>query len=150
MILKAIVESYPDENSRVRIRIPKFHKLKNVATSTPTKDLPFATTCSLPGIKPVYIPNDIVFVDFENDDTSKPVIVGKLNFKNDTTDSISDITAGTLKVNSNTTLSDETVVGSINYTELNYAVNGFINQPDNISEYYYTDIGNGNVRVNYY
>ena len=98
MILKAIVESYPDENSRVKIRIPKFHKLKNVATSTPTDELPFAATCSLPGIKPVYIPDEIVFVDFENEDFSKPVIVGKLNYKNDKVKSISDITAGTLKV----------------------------------------------------
>lgn len=150
MIVKAIIESYPDENSRVRIRIPKFHKLKNVATSTPTDELPFASTCSLPGIKPVYIPNDIVFVDFENDDTSKPVIVGKLNYKNDEVNSISNITAGTLKVQSNTMLSDETQVGTINYSDLNYAVNGFINSPDSVSEYYYTDIGNGNIRVNYY
>lgn len=150
MILKAIVESYPDENSRVRIRIPKFHKLKNVATSTPTDELPFAPTCSLPGIKPFYTPGEIVFIDFENDDPSKPVVVGKLNYKSDTSNSISDITASTLKVQSNTILSDETRVGNINYSDLDYTVNGFINAPDSVSEYYYTDIGNGNIRVNYY
>lgn len=150
MIVKAIVESYPDENSRVRIRIPKFHKLKGVATSTPTKDLPFAATCSLPGIKPVYIPDDIVFVDFENDDTSKPVIVGKLNYKNDEVSSISDINAGTLNVISNATLSNETQVGNISYDDLNYTITGFINAPANVSHYYYNDIGNGNIRVNYY
>ena len=126
MILKAIVESYP-ENNKIKVRIPKFHKLDGVVNATPFNDLPSASILCLPGIIPHYIPNDIVFVGFENEDISRPIILGKLYRQDDFVSSTSTITASELTVTSRTNLSSDTQIGNVNYEDLNYSVNGFIN-----------------------
>ena len=118
MLMKAIIESYPDKNSQVRIRIPKYHKLNGVAASTPTNELPLASICYLPGILPTYNPGDIVFVEFENDDISLPVILGKLLRKKDSSNSWCNIKTQSLEVDIDTKLSEDTILGKISYNDL--------------------------------
>lgn len=154
MILKGIISSYPNEDNKIKIRIPRYHRPVGASGYTPLEDLPDATVISMPGIKPQYIPGDIVYIDFENDDLSKPCIIGKLNYPNDTIDSVSNAIFGDVTVQSVTTLSSNTTIGQIQPKDLQYTVQGFINLSSNESgsmqNYYYKDDGNGNISVIYY
>ena len=123
--MKAIIESNSLDN-QYRVRIPKYHKLRGVSTATPTESLPYATICCQPGIVPSYEIGDIVYVDFENDNISYPVIFGKLLRQEDTQLSWSDIKTRSLKVDVDTTLSEETKIGNINYNDIQVAVQSTI------------------------
>ena len=72
MIQKGIIEKlYPEENSAL-VRIPMYE------TSQGERALFTCIIKTLPGIINGYVEEDVVFVDFENDDLDYPVIVGKL------------------------------------------------------------------------
>lgn len=151
MILKGIISSYIDDENKVKIRIPRYHRPVGTAGYTPLESLPSATIISPPGIKPQYIPGDIVYVDFEDDDLSKPCILGKLNYSQDVINSVSNIFVGDLIVQNNTKLSTDSNIGDINYKDLSHTVQGFINQPiSGAQTYYYSDDGHGNISVHYY
>lgn len=77
MLQKGIIESIEDRYT-VRVRIPKYDKLESSATGTKYDDLAFGIICTLPGMSITYAVGDIVLVDFENDELSKPVILGLL------------------------------------------------------------------------
>ena len=97
------------------------------------------------------VPGDIVYIDFEDDDLSKPCVIGKLNYIEDSINSVSNIQLGDLLVSSATNLSSNTKIGEINYEDLLHTVQGFINAPPGGgSDYYYHDDGNGNISVIYY
>lgn len=96
MILKATIEKALDQYS-YKVRIPRYNKSKDSPTATPFSDLPIAYVCMQPGVFPHYDIGDIVFVEFENDMTSQPMIVGKLYRYEDETESNSDIDCLTLK-----------------------------------------------------
>lgn len=126
MIIKAIIESNSIDN-QYRVRIPKYHKLSRTPGSTPTSGLPLASVCHLPGIVPTYAIGDIVFIDFENNDLSFPVILGKLlSDNNNLEESVSDVKTRSLTVDVDTKLSDDTKIGSINYNDLQLAVQSVI------------------------
>lgn len=126
MITKAIIESQQIDN-QYKIRIPKFHKLSGVVDATPYSQLPVASVCYLPGIIPNYAVGDIVYVDFENDDLSYPIIIGKfLCDTNISEDSVCDINTRSLKVQVDTNLSTETKIGDLNYTDIKIAVQSVI------------------------
>lgn len=127
MLVKGIIKSYVNENNLIKIRIPKYHKFENVAGCTPDDNLPYAAICSLPGITPVYIPEDIVYIEFEDDDLSKPVIIGKL-IRNNDINSYSNISAQSLSINGDAKISSDTQIGSITYENLKYVTESFINQ----------------------
>ena len=125
MITKAIIES-DQINNQYRIRIPKYHKLQGVSTSTPTDQLPFATVCYIPGIIPIYSVGDIVYVDFENDDLSFPVILGKLLCDDNKDKTLPNIKANSLSVDIDTRLSNDTQIGTVTYTDIRQTVNSII------------------------
>lgn len=152
MILKGIISSYVnEETNKIKIRIPKYHRPVGVSGSVPNEELPYATIISSPGIKPQYIPGDIVYIDFEDDDLSKPCVIGKLNYPDDVIDSVSNIKLGDVSVQSSTNLSTNTKIGEIDYQDLLHVVQGFINAPTGGgNDYYYHDDGNGNISVIYY
>lgn len=125
MITKAIIESNQVDN-QYKIRIPKYHKLQGIATSTTTDQLPFATVCYIPGIVPVYSIGDIVYVDFENDDLSFPIILGKLLCNDNEDKTLSNIKANSLKVEIDTRLSEDTQIGTITYKDMSKTVNSVI------------------------
>ena len=115
------------DDYKIRIRIPRFHKFEGPAGSTDFNNLPLATVCSFPGLTTIYMPGDIVYVDFENDDISRPVIVGKLSRSDDNSGSFSDISGHAATFKADTHLSSETTIGDIIYQDLLYTVQGFAN-----------------------
>lgn len=126
MLMKAIIESNNIDN-QYKIRIPKYHKLRGVAEASSYDQLPFASVCYLPGIFPNYSIGDIVYIDFENDDLSYPVILGKLLSDNNKSEkSVSDIESRSLKVQVDTTLSEDTKIGQISYNDFKQAVQSVI------------------------
>ena len=78
MITKAIIENLGQDEYHFQVRIPIFHKIANAPGATPSKELPIASVCFAPGCKPNLTPGDVVYVAFENNQYSSPVIIGML------------------------------------------------------------------------
>lgn len=111
MLQKAIIEQKIDKYS-MKVRIPVYNKIKSDPTATPTDELYTAIIQTLPGCSPVYQEGDLVLVEFENDNISLPVIIGLL-FRQNMPESSTDINADSLKVNVNTNLTENTLIGSV-------------------------------------
>ena len=77
MLQKGIIETVEDKFT-VKVRVPRYDKLSSSADGTSTKDLSRGIVCTLPGMNVTYAIGDVVLVDFENDELSKPVILGLL------------------------------------------------------------------------
>lgn len=77
MLQKGIIETIEDKYT-VKVRVPKYDKLESSASGTRSEDLATGIVCTLPGMNLTYAVGDIVLVDFENDELSKPVILGLL------------------------------------------------------------------------
>lgn len=101
MLTKGIIVKNIDEYCS-QVRIPIYHKAKESAGAIPDNNLPIAYYCMPPGIKPEFKEGEVVWVDFELDDKSSPVIVGSLVSPSNT--SSSDIRAVSLQVEVNSNL----------------------------------------------
>ena len=77
MLQKGIIETIEDKYT-VKVRIPKYDKIASSATGTQKEELATGIVCTLPGMNVTYSVGDVVLVDFENDELSKPVILGLL------------------------------------------------------------------------
>lgn len=108
---RAIVEGMVDD-FHYRVRIPVLNKIAAAIGATPVEELSIATIAVAPGVSPKFRSGDIVFVEFEEGDTSKPVIVGSLFNTLDST-IVSDAKFDSLSVNVNTTLQRETQIGEV-------------------------------------
>ena len=115
---RAIVEGKLD-NYHYRVRIPILNKLKSSIGATPTNELAIATIAVVPGMSPKFRSGDIVFVDYEEGDTSKPVIVGRL-FNEAGSQIVSDGSLDSLQVDVNAQLSAETTIGSVSAQNISY------------------------------
>lgn len=111
MITKGIIEQVIDTYS-VKVRLPVFDKLKNVQGATPSSQLPESYFCTLPNCQITPQIDDIVFVSFEDNDFSKPFILGYL-FNQDNPKSEVNALLGSLEVIGNTKLSKETTIGDV-------------------------------------
>ena len=98
MINKAFIEKKIDQYT-YKVRIPRYNKSASSTYSSKDQNLYTAIICTLPGIFPNYDINDVVFVAFENDDYSRPIILGKLYREEDNSNSTSDIICNELEVN---------------------------------------------------
>ena len=74
MITQAYVQDVINRHS-VRVRIPLYNKAEGVNGSTPNSELGVAPICTLPNIINDPHPGDVVFIAFEEDDLSKPVVL---------------------------------------------------------------------------
>lgn len=108
---RAIVEGMVDD-FHYRVRIPVLNKIAAAIGATPVEELSIATIAIPPGVSPKFRSGDIVFVEFEEGDTSKPVIVGSL-FNTLDSKIVSDAKFDSLSVNVNTTLKRETQIGEV-------------------------------------
>lgn len=77
MIYKGIVESMLDQY-RAKVRIPVLHRASFAPKTVATADLPEALICTLSGCQGGIKQGDIVFIAHEDNDLSKPVIIGHL------------------------------------------------------------------------
>lgn len=86
MITKAIVEEIVNDY-QIRVRVPVLHKITTSASATPFEELPIATVSTVPGIHIKYGVGDVVYVAYEDNLSSKLVILGELavNFETDST-----------------------------------------------------------------
>lgn len=118
MITKGIVEEVLD--NKVRIRLPIYDGISGSSNSTKKADLNIATICSLPNASTVVSENDIVWVGFEDNDESKPIILGHL-YKSKTKTKAS-LEIGSLKTDSVTKLNSDTYIGKVTPKEINCLV----------------------------
>jgi len=77
MIQKGRIERVIDKYT-YKVRIPKYDKVLEDPEGTRTEDLAEGLVCITPGMNVAYTVGDIVIVSFENDEISKPVILGLL------------------------------------------------------------------------
>lgn len=118
MITKAKVEQISPDGYHVKVRIPTLHKIEGAPGATPFEELPYALVCYAPGCKPNLTVGDIVYVGFENNQISEPVILGML-LNNTFTNSSTTINADSLNVNIDAQLPyNQTNVGNINVSDL--------------------------------
>lgn len=107
MIFKAIVTSSSKENEdKVYITIPILDGASSKEDFRGVNQR-LATICSLPGCIPKYAQGDVVFVDFEQDNMSEPIIIGSLMSSKSNT-SVIDLYADSLTVDVNTQLPEDT------------------------------------------
>ena len=81
MIQKGKIEKVIDRYT-YKVRIPKYDKIQDDASGTDTEDLADGLVCITPGVNVSYALGDIVIVSFENDEISKPIILGLLYREN--------------------------------------------------------------------
>lgn len=109
MIFKAIVTSEAKDNeNRVYVTIPV---LDGASSKNDFRGINqrLANICSLPGCIPKYAKGDIVYVDFEQDNMSDPIIIGSL-MSSKSNNAVIDLYADSLTVDVNTQLSGETFI----------------------------------------
>ena len=106
-----IVELSTSTNNKFKVRIPLFDSAGQ-DTLTNEDNIVEATLCYEPSNLDSYEVGDCVFIEFENDEESKPVIIGKLY----TTDSKGNRGLGnlsTLNVSSSATLPLDSTLGDV-------------------------------------
>lgn len=108
---RAIVEGMVDD-FHYRVRIPILNKIAQAVGATPVDELAIATLAVPPGISPKFRSGNVVFVEFEEGDTSKPVICGAL-FNTLDSQTVSDAKFDSLTVNVNTVLPRDTCIGDV-------------------------------------
>lgn len=108
---RAIVEGMVDD-FHYRVRIPILNKIAQAVGATPVDELAIATLAVPPGISPKFRSGNVVFVEFEEGDTSKPVICGAL-FNTLDSQTVSDAKFDSLTVNVNTVLPRDTHIGDV-------------------------------------
>ena len=108
---RAIVEGMVDD-FHYRVRIPILNKIAQAVGATPVDELAIATLAVPPGVSPKFRTGNIVFVEFEEGDTAKPVICGTL-FNTLDSQTVSDAKFDSLTVNVNTVLPRDTHIGDV-------------------------------------
>lgn len=147
-MVKAIIEKVENNGYLYRVRIPVYHKIENTPGGTKSADLPVATVCTSPGILPSYQVGDVVWVEFENNELGKPVIVGLL-YRSEMSESSSDFVCNVIQVNSSAELPQETKIGDVGNSiqslpQILQNLNNLDNM--NLSEYFEID-DDGHLRL---
>lgn len=118
MITKGIVVEVIN-NYQAKVRLPIFNSIASSKEGTPDSQLNIATICSLPNCNNVVQKGDIVFVAFEDNDISKPIILGHL-YRENMGETYSSLDLTNLKILGSTNLSFDTNIGNVNANEISY------------------------------
>lgn len=118
MIQKGIIAQVVDKYT-YKVRIPKYDKISSATASTKTEDLAESIVCTIPGVDIAYALNDVVLVSFENDELSKPIILGLLyRDYNSTSDiSVSNVNSSLSSIKANL----DNINSSKLYTHIRYS-----------------------------
>lgn len=116
MLTKGYIQAVISPHS-VRVRLPIFNKVENVQGATPVEELATAPICTLPHFVQNPQIGDIVFVDFEEDQYSHPVVLGYLSIENNRPNFV-DVTLEDLTALGKTRLGTDTTIGDIDYKNI--------------------------------
>jgi hypothetical protein len=116
MLFKGIIEKILDDYT-VKVRIPFLHKISSALNYTLTEDLPNSQICTLPNTRPNIRVGDVVIVGFENNDLSRPLILGHLFSDNESTTACSPV-FNSMEVRYDTILGSNTSIGDITPQQL--------------------------------
>ena len=111
MVCKAKIEEIISDY-KVRVRVPTFHRGEESIGATPSLDTPVATICIPPSVYPSIRVGDTVWVDFEDDNVDKPVVMGIL-YSSGCFTTKSDIKCTSLEVKDSAILPENTSIGPI-------------------------------------
>lgn len=117
MVTKGIVEEIIDTYS-VRVRLPIYDSIENTKEATASKDLSIAVFSTFPNVDNLVNVGDVVWVSFEDDDISKPVIIGHLYKEHKENDVLSDLNVRKFNTNALTKLNENTYIGEITPNEI--------------------------------
>lgn len=117
MITKAIIESVIN-NYSYKVRIPVYNRSKDAVFKTQSEQLYTAHVCCQPGLYPLYEVDDIVYVDFEDNNTGNPVILGLLLCEKQVKNSNSLLNINSIDIVSSAILPKNTQIGDISSTEI--------------------------------
>lgn len=78
MIVKGYIVGKGSAPNKYVVRIPTFNGIEGKSLATPDRQLSEAIICSVPGANNLVHTGDCVIIGFENDDLSKPIILGHL------------------------------------------------------------------------
>ena len=133
MLMKAVIveREYKDAftpSNKFKVRIPVLHGDGVAQDSTKDPLLPSATVCGVPNSDYNYQAGDVVFVDFEENDYGKPVIMGSLYTTESRTNTLPNLRVGTLDATpvnregvpsaNRVNLPENTTIGDITYKDL--------------------------------
>lgn len=130
MVTKALIEKVLSKNE-IKIRIPVLDKIETSDISVPYDLLPTATICSLPNFSYNLKQGDIVYVEFEDNDMGKPVILGLQ--KNSTTKI--DGFSQSLSVSGLSKIANIVSIGNIKSSEILFLDGLDRNVKDSLDEY---------------
>lgn len=111
MIYRAIIEEVIDRYT-AKIRIPLIHRTSMSSQYTEASGLPEAKICTLPSTHPNIQIGDIVIVALENNDPTKPIIIGYLYKESLNNTSVSPI-FNSIEVIQETKLTADTSIGQV-------------------------------------
>ena len=116
MITKGIVEEVLT-NYSIKVRLPILDSIEGTRDATPTSDLSEAIVCVAPNSEINFTVGDIVIVGFEDNDDSKPIILGFLSKESGNTSSISN-NLSKLNVNVSAKLPRDTSIGNVSSQDI--------------------------------
>ena len=137
MVTKAIITEIIDKY-QARVRIPIFDKAEGTSFATPNDELSIAPICTIVGSSPNYSVGDVVFVAFEHNVFSQPVILGCL-YTDYALNGTSDFNVNRLQVGSNAELPSSTNLNGENYLSVRSLIFTpkddvlYINYPDDVN-----------------
>lgn len=120
MITKAIIiNKIEDTPNKFLVRIPLFEGSGNSCEVSGNTDMPFeATLCYNPGNYDSYLPNDIVYVSFEDNLYANAVILGKL-YTGEENKAVGSQSINTLNVEGTTNLNGNVKVNGVDLSKIN-------------------------------
>lgn len=124
MITKAIIKRlYTTDDNHYIVYIPLFQKA-NMSQEDAT--LP-ATALCISGIENTLKVDDVVYVGFEDSNSSKPIILAKLyTGKEDINDITTSITSRSQEILESATLTENTKIGNLDINSIANKLNNFI------------------------
>lgn len=109
MLKKGIIEAV--DGDKATVRIPNIDKSLSAVANISDSDLTPSPISTLPGIHPKLQAGDIVILGFEDDNFSKPVILGTLLSK--PTSSVCNITANSFISTGASKFNKDTAIGDV-------------------------------------
>lgn len=127
MITKGEVQQNFDytKGNKISVRIPIFESAGDT-----DKFIIDCLVCEAPGVSNYYRAGDIVWIGFERDEVSNPVILGKLMLSSEQNDN-SAITCNSLTITSNANLPNNTMIGNTDLSTLITTINTSVENKDN-------------------